>query len=147
MKSHERQLTSQKNANFDALLVEMSCRLDGIVAYLTPENVSSKTPVKEAKMENDTHKEDTKAEVNPSQEETEVEDDTLLEEAETEDDVRLKAIFAQQERVTAQIKSLGTYIEFKAQNDMFMKKHDEGKAHRLRDARLRDGLEDVQEAR
>lgn len=147
MKSHKSQSTSQKDANLDAFIAEMSSRLDGIVAYLTPkeEETSSETPRKEAEMENDTPKEEAKAEINPSQEETEVEDDTLLEEAETEDDIRLKGIFAEQERVTAQIKSLGTYVEFKAQNEMFMKKHDEGKAQRLRDARLRDGLEDVQE--
>ena len=79
MKSHESQSTSQKNANLDAFIAKLSSCLDGIAANLTPKYVSSETHAKGAK-----------------------------EEVETEDDMRHKRIYAQHERVKAQIKSLGT---------------------------------------
>ena len=112
-----------------ALIADMTSRLDGIVAYLTPKEgeTSSESPKKEAQLASDT-----------SQEETEAEDDTALEEGETEDDIRQEGVFAyidrQMDMIRAQAKSLGTYAEFKAQNDTFFKKHDEGKAQRQRDA-------------
>lgn len=106
-------------------MADMISRLDGHFTCLMPK-------------ENETRS------LNPGGEE-EMEADVPREETETEDDIRLKGLFAQQERVSAQIKNLGTGIEFEALNDTFLRSHDEGKVRRLRDARIRDGLEEVQE--
>ena len=82
--------------------------------------------------------------LNPGGEE-DMEADVPREETETEDDIRLKGLFAQQERVSAQIKNLATGIEFEALNDTFFRSHDEGKVQKHRDARIRGGREEVQE--
>lgn len=112
-----------------AFIAAMNSRLDVIVTNLTPKGgeTSSESCKEEAQMASDT-----------SREETEAEDDTALEEGETEGDVRQESVFAyidrQMDMIRAQTKSLGTYAEFKAQNDAFFKKHNEGKAQRQRDA-------------
>lgn len=69
------------------------------------------------------------------QEET---DYTSRKEAERKDGIRQKAVFAhidvQMALIRAQTKSLGSYIEFKALNDAFLRKLDRGKAQRQRAA-------------
>ena len=112
---------------------DMNSRLDD---YLTckEEKTSNGTRKEEAEMEDDTPQENAQMGNQTPQEETEAEDDTPLEETETEDDIRQRRVFAymdrQMEMIRAQTKSLGTYVEFKAQHDAFLKKHDEGKAQR-----------------
>lgn len=127
-KSHDRWSNLLKDAELNRWIADMESVLDGIVAYLTP---------KEEEMLGETPDEDRENTKYTPQEEKNAEDD-MAEEAETEDDIRLAALFAQQERVTAQIKSLGTGVDFEAQNNAFLKKHDEEKAQRFRDA-LRGG--------
>lgn len=149
---HER-LSTWRDTRMRALFADIDSRLDDIVVYLTckEEETWSEIPEGKAETKDDTSQGKTEAEDDTPEEkaetqddtphgDTEAEDDTPLDKAETEDDIRVKALFAEHDRVQAQIKSLGTYPEFKAQNDAFFKSHDEGKAQRLGDA-----LKEVQE--
>ena len=122
------------------MIADINPRLDGIVDCLTrkEEQTSNATPKEETEIDHDTSQEKAQTGNESTQEETEAEDDTPLEEAETEDDIRQKRVFgyidSQMDMVRAQTKSLGTYVEFKALNDAFFKKHDESKTQRERDA-------------
>lgn len=120
----------EKYVHFGALIADITCRLDEIVASLTPkeEGTSSENPEEETDLADDIFK---------GGEGTQ----TPLEEAETEDDIRLKALFAQMDRQIAQNKSVGTYVEFRALNDAFLRGVDERKAQRARNAE-----EEVQES-
>lgn len=62
--------------------------------------------------------------------------------------IRLNALFARMGEVIAQnkkFKAENPYVDFQAQHDAFMKKLDEEKAQRLRDAEIPDALGEVQE--
>ncbi|CAD6589874.1 MAG: hypothetical protein ASARMPREDX12_004060 [Alectoria sarmentosa] len=122
-KAHEIQSNLQKDTKLDDLMADMMSH--GFFTCLMPK-------------ENETRS------LNPGGEE-DMEADVPREETETEDDIRLKGLFAQQERVSAQIKNLATGIEFEALNDTFFRSHDEGKVQKHRDARIRGGREEVQE--
>ena len=149
---HDSQLTLQET-NLDALIADISSRLDRIVAYLTPKEKEtwSETREEKAKAEDDLPPREKGVEkgIDSSPEKVEAErgDDSPVEEedAETEDDIRLKALFARTDRVIAQNKGLGKCVEFKAQDDAFLNKHDEWKTQRLDDGRICEGLEEIQE--
>ncbi|CAD6593823.1 MAG: hypothetical protein ASARMPRED_007968 [Alectoria sarmentosa] len=122
-KAHEIQSNLQKDTKLDDLMADMMSH--GFFTCLMPKDNETRS-------------------LNPGGEE-DMEADVPREETQTEDDIRLKGLFAQQERVSAQIKNLATGIEFEALNDTFFRSHDEGKVQKHRDARIRGGLEEVQE--